>query len=246
MYVLNRLVKMCLEEDNDIKRILSTYFIRNANVNLSLQKCIDDTGVSKSAIYSFFSEAGFKSFKRFLRDINEEVLLFQYQIKNAHFDYLKDYHFDDYAIKQFISTIKKANHVYFYGNQTELNYFLEIFLYLIQKGYDVKNLNSWNLNRANTLLDDLKQNDVLIIMESHYRLGIYYDQIAIHPNMIDLDKVGEGQYHKYFIGKKDVNDISSFSQFHILSLDKEFDNKNDFGLLLMNKYLMSFIKESED
>lgn len=243
MYILNRLEKMCLEEVNDIKRILSTYFLRNADKPITLQKCIKDTGVSKSAIYTFFSETGFKSFKGFLKAIYEEVALLEYYSKNQNYDFHKDFHFVEPLIFNLIEKIRKADNIYFYGNQKEINLFQDTMLFLIRKGYNVKILNIWNVNVANDMLDTLKSNDVFIIVDTNYRLNVFYDVGAVNPNIIDLDKVNYGEYHKFYIGKKNIEENSTQIGFGIIYMDKKLETVPNIGLLLLDKYIASLLKE---
>lgn len=242
MYVINRLEKMVLEEENDIRRILATYFLTNINTSLTLQKTIKDTGVSKSTIYTFFSEAGFKSFRSFTRTINDEYLLLEYSHQND-MDYKKDLQFDKIHINNLVGDINHANNIYFYGNQKEINLFQEMTLFLIQKGLHVKNLNLWNISIANKMLDNLKDNDILIIIDTGYRLNNYYDMGAVSPNMIDLDKVNQGYYNKYYIGKRNIEENNTQLGFEIIYMDKKLENISSIGLLLLDKYITSILRK---
>lgn len=242
MYVLNRLERMILEEDNDIKRILAAYFIQNASKPLSLQKCIDETGVSKSAIYNFFSEAGFKSFKRFLRILNEENILMEYHSRNQKYDFMNDFEFDVEHIKTLVNKIKKADNIYFYGNQKEINLFQETIFILVQKGYNIKSLNVWNVDNANRMLDNLKENDIFIIIDTSYRLNVYFDMRAVNPNMIDLDKVNDSQFQKFYIGKRNIEENTTQVGFNIIYMDKRLENMTNIGLLLLDKYISTLLK----
>lgn len=239
MYVLSKLQRMCLEEENDIKRILSKYFIINANKNISLQKCIVDTGISKSAIYGFFSEAGFKSFRSFLRVVQEEMNLKEYYIRNADYSNLKDFHFDDSVIYKLINKVRYADNVYFYGNQNEINLFQDLILLLIKYKYNARNLNVWNIEIANHMLDSLKENDVLVVVDSKNKLDDLFDNSVVNPNVIDFYKINDASYNKFFIGKS-VSEKTNYFHFDIIPIEKRFGDNSDIGILLLIKY-MSFV-----
>lgn len=236
-------MKMSLEDENDIKRILATYFLKDFDKSLTLQKCIVDTGISKSAIYSFFSEAGFKSFKLFLRAILDEKNLLEYDLNKSKLK--KENYFNEASVKELLNMIKKSKSIYFYGNQEEIDLFKSSILLLIQKGHNVKNINVWNLEYTNNILDYLKSDDILIIVDTNYRLSSYYDMATLNSNIIDMNKINSGNYHKFYIGKRNIDDTSKKNDFNIIHIEKGDTSTSHLGLLHFDRYLSFLLKESE-
>ena len=242
MYIIDQLVKMSIEDNNDIKRILSSYFLRNAHYSLTLQNCIKDTGISKSAIYNFFNEAGFNSFKEFTRILHEESIIFNYHTHHFNFDLKEQIKFDEKILINFVNKLKQAKKIYLYGNQKEINLFQDTILVLIQQGHSVRNLNKWDINYINSMISHLKVNDVLIIIDTNYRLNVYYDIQAVNPNMINLDKVNVGKYQKFYIGKRNIEVRQIQNDFEMICIDNEYKNVNSIWVMVLDKYVSKYLR----
>lgn len=236
MYTYDRLYKLCSE--NSSESDIAHYLLKNSShINrLSIKKIREDLGVSKSSLHRFYSNGGYNSFKNLIFVLNEEVenkkFIFTHSIKHKDCcsEAPNEIIFDNHQINLLIKKIFRAEHVVLYGNSSEI-FLKNLWQYLFYHHVDISFLDIWNLNKVYDILDNLKENDIFIMVETSWRIqGIYESSLNQH-HMINLSKVNDYSFQKFYIGKADCDQYLNYYNINVPCKNAQTSSK---ALKLLN------------
>lgn len=243
MYILEKLQRV--SEYIGKERVdgeLARYFIENINQisTINLQKCIKDTGVSKAAIHRFYSKAGFESFREFITVIAKEfkdaqsfnISTKQYQEQLT--QYINKIHFDDQQLTMFTTKLLSAKKIVLYGQQKYIDNLTHMINVLRNKDKSIFSLNSWNMENVYEEIKELKENDVLIIIETTLNVQNMYESSMNKKYMLNLDKINNYACHKFYIGE---SNCMKFNDYHNIKINKGNEDMMTIGLYLLDNAL---------
>lgn len=230
MYTLNKLENMAmLFGNNNIDGILASYFIHSLDElsHMTLQKCMNDTGVSKASLNRFYKKAGFNNFKNFISVLMEENRKFSLSSNDYIYDlilYLQDSSFDSTEIKKFVDHLKIAKQVMFYGNQSEIDCFRYTTHILREKGITVSYLNMWEIDAVYEKINNLKSNDIFVIVDSSYNIQ-NLNEVSINNNyLVTINQLKERDFKKFYIGEVYTENHIGFETIKVPDSKDEYKN----------------------
>lgn len=230
MYTLNKLENMAmLFGTNNIDGILASYFIHSLDElpHMTLQKCMNDTGVSKASLNRFYKKAGFNNFKNFISVLIKE----NRNISFSNDDYisqlilfLQDYHFDKEQIRKFAQHLLKAKRVMFYGNQKEMEC-LEYTTNILRKNkIEVTYLNMWEIEMLFNQLKRLKEKDILIIIDTSFNIQNLSEMSISNNYLINIHELRNSDFLKFYIGEANVDNYLGFENVKVPNSKEEYKN----------------------
>lgn len=216
MYTYEKLYRLCSESssDSDIAHYLLTHL--DSLEHLTIKKIVADVGISKASLHRFFNKGGYESFKDLITILDEEVKqkrkfnVNYKQYQNNMCLSIKDTKFDEHQIKLLIQRIKKAKKVVFYGNAWQISCFKRFSFYLFNQGIDIILLDRWNLNEIYQILESLESTDVFIMVEVAWTIQILYENSVNVQHVINLQRVNDYQFYKFFIGEANCDKYLDF------------------------------------
>lgn len=249
MLVLEKLEKMSdFIGKSRIDGELAQYFLENLDriSSINLQRCIKDTGISKATIHRFYSKAGFESFADLTTTLSKELNELEYlhsNTKNYHqqvIEYCNKCQFHQTQIKNFIYTITKANQVLLYGTQRATEHLFHTLYFLKKQHIRVSSLSSWDISNTMEKIEQLKENDVLIIIGTSLNVQNMYEQSMNKKYMLNLYKINSLCFHKFYIGESNCD---QWNGFYNIKIPSNNDDLMLIGLDLLDNVLYSKLKE---
>lgn len=214
----------------------------NHSLDLSLQKCIKDTGVSRSVVYSFFKEAGFNSFNEFIRVVHEEDVVENFNLKNLKNNLRDIVNLDIKQIDFLVNKMLKANKIMFYGKNKEISLLNNTIKYLRNKNKEIIFLNVWNRELVDNLIEELDTIDVFIVVDTEVRIRYFYDLCLLNANMPNMEYIRKCGFNKFYIGKN-RDDDSYQLDFHIIKSPENVFNSKEINLLALDDYICSILRK---
>ncbi|WP_027088461.1 MurR/RpiR family transcriptional regulator [Thomasclavelia saccharogumia] len=219
MYIIDKLKMVNNTAQTDsIEFILSKYFLKNL-LNLkkvSLKRISLETGLSKSTVIRFCQRAGFSGFTVFIDELSLEALELNNILKSyQHMDLIIYENIKADFIKQcknqlredvyhnFLDLIKNSSKILFYGHNKYISCFHLSTSYLLMMGKDVIDNMCWDIKKQNLLFSDLKENDLIIIVEPYMNWRNYKELLTI--TMDALQNLNDSKAKIAFIGQ-DTNE----------------------------------------
>lgn len=247
MYTLDKLKNMSILLGNEtVEGELATYFINNLDKlsTMTLQKCINDTGISKASIHRFYSKAGFINFKNFINVLNDET-----KGKNS-------IHFSEYISKvenicqnitlsvidqsKLIKQLINAKQIVIYANIRDMYQLSSTISYLREHNKHVYSLNKWNIEHNYERLKSLNEEDVLIIINYSMNIQNYYEQSINNEYLLNLERIRQHSYYKFYIGQ---GNIEKYLGFKIIKLPHHQEELFPIILNLLDKYICEQLKK---
>lgn len=232
MYTYERLYRLCGENSNESD--IAHYLLKNSSsiARLSVKKIKEDLGISKSSLHRFYNSGGYSSFKNLISILNEEIenkkFIFKYSI-----NYKENYSatpavtiFNNRQIEIFIKKLSNTKHVVFYGNSFKIFFFKNLCQYLFYCDVDVSFLDIWNLNKVYSILENLKENDIFIMVETSWRIQGIYESSLNQSHIINLSIVNEYPFQKFYIGKADCDQYLNYYNINVPCKDEETASKS--------------------
>lgn len=247
MYTLDKLKSMSILLGNEtVDGDLATYFINHIDhlSTMTMQKCIHDTGISKASIHRFYSKAGFINFKNFINVLREEskTLHFhsfhQYTTKVDNF--IHHYDFSQFDSSSLFSSFKDANTIVIYANLREIYNLGSTISFLRSMNKKVIALNKWNIQSNYEVLESLKENDVFLIINTIMNIQNYYEMSINNDYLINLEKINDYHFHKYYLGQ---GNCDLFLDFSILKLPDYGEDVSVILINLLDKYICEKISK---
>ena len=188
---------------------------------------MNDTGVSKASLNRFYKKAGFNNFKNFISVLMEENRKFSFSSNDYIHDlilYLQEVSFDSTEITNFVDHLKKAKQVMFYGNQGEIDCFRYTTHILRKSGITVSYLNMWEIDVIYEKINDLKSNDMFIIVDSSYNIQ-NLNEVSINNNyLVTINQLKERDFNKYYIGEVYTENHIGFETIKVPDSKDEYRN----------------------
>lgn len=249
MYILEKLQRVSEYIGKDrVDGELAQYFLENIKhiSSITLQKCIKDTGISKAAIHRFYSKAGFESFREFITVIDKEfkdtqsfhISTKQYQEQLI--QYINNINFDDQQLSLFTNKLLLADNILLYGQQKYIDGLSHMINILINKDKNIFSLNSWNMDNVYKTIEELKENDVLVIVETTMNVQNMYESSMNKKYMLNLDKINDYACHKFYVGE---SNCTNFNDYHNLKIMKGNEDMMIIGLYLFDNIMCQRLKE---
>ena len=244
MYTYERLCHLCRNNDNEGD--IAHYILKNIDHldKITVSKIVNDTGISKASIHRFYHKGGYVNFKDFISTLNDEIK--QKQLLNVNYDKYKKHmitcfqkvNFSNIQIQLLAESIKNASKVVFYGNTLEISCMQSLLLYLYTHQIDVIYLDIWDIENAYQTLCLLKENDVFIMIESLWRIQLIYENSITKSHMLNLQKVNDYSFKKFYIGEADCDEYLTF---HNVALSHCYDYMSYLSLHLLDQKLKSIL-----
>lgn len=232
MYTYERLCDLCKYNNNESE--IAHYLLKHLDSleNLTVSKFVKDTGISKASLHRFYNKAGYSSFKNLISILNDEVN--ERRLINTEFNTYKkkintcisQIDFDIQQIEYFISQLKKAKKVVFYGNSLEISYMKELQFYLFSHHIDVIYLNRWDITNCYHILQELLDEDVFIMIETSWRIQLIYENSIINTHILNLDTINKLPFQKFYIGEADCQQYYTYHNIKISYSDLSFISLN--------------------
>lgn len=247
MYTLDKLKNMSILLGNDtVDGELATYFINNLN-NLStmtLQKCINETGISKASIHRFYSKAGFINFKNFINVLNEESKEFYSNglenYINKIVEFTNNYDFSLIDKSGLFNKLKKADKIIIYANLRDVYNFGSTISKLRSMNKKVISLNKWNIESNYEVIKDLKEDDVFIIINTSMNIQNYHENSINNLYLLSFEKINEYKLNKFYIGQANKNDYLGFN---LIKLPDYGEEISIVIISILDKYICEKISE---
>ncbi len=206
MYLIDRLRKMNeLLDNNSIDKELAQYLLNHLNQNMTLQKCISDTLISKASIHRFYSKAGFDSFKNLVHTLYIENNDFYFQdyhnLEDKLNKYIENYDLSQKNIDLLIKQILECKRVAFYGNQKEIDALSNLIHYFNNHHIETYSLNTWNIESAYERVKYLEEDDIFIVVDTTMRIQNMYEMGMNHNYLINLELLNLLPCQKFYIGE---------------------------------------------
>lgn len=225
MYTYERLRQLCKYDNNESD--IAYYLLNHLDSleNLTMSKIVRDTGISKASIHRFYSKGGYLNFKDLVLTLNDEIkekqlVNFDYnQYKKKMISYIEMNDFDESQIQYLIDSIKKAKHIIFYGNTSEIMCLQELQFYLFLNHIQVIFLDKWDLKSCYQLLDSFLSEDVFIMVESSWHIQLIYENSIVNSHILSLDVVNQMPFQKFYIGQADCLQYHTFKNIKIAHND---------------------------
>lgn len=241
MYTLDKLKNMSILLGNDtVDGELATYFINNLN-NLStmtLQKCINETGISKASIHRFYSKAGFINFKNFINVLNEESKEFYSNglenYINKIVEFTNNYDFSLIDKSGLFNKLKKADKIIIYANLRDIYNFGSTISYLRTQNKKVISLNKWNIEANYDCIKNLNDNDVFIIINTSMNIQNYHEMSTNHEYLLNIDILNEMHFNKFYIGHSNKN---RYLDFELIKLPDYGEEISIVIINILDKYI---------
>ena len=232
MYTYERLCDLCRYDNNESE--IAHYLLKHLDSleSLTVSKFVKDTGISKASLHRFYNKGGYTSFKNLISILNDEV--YQKQSLNMKFAVYKEkmqtgiqqMDFDIQQITYFISKIKRAEKVVFYGNSSEISCLKELIFYLFSHHIDVVYLDRWDMKSCYQILKDLSEKDVFIMVETSWRIQLIYENSIINAHILNLDTVNKLPFQKFYIGEANCQQYYTYHNIKISYSDISFISLN--------------------
>lgn len=227
MYIIDKLQKLYeIEGISQIDGELAYYLLTHLKEmkSMTLQKCIQDTGISKASIHRFYSKAKFPSFK----DLTKEIYREYHLLENKNFEMLPtNLPFENTLDVSHIQSLAKhminASKILFYGNQEEMNILSNTFDALRKHNKMFKSLMNWNYSIMMDEIESLKENDLLVIIDTSMKIHMFNEATLNQADMIKLSHLKDFPFHKYYIGDGMNNDYG-FETIQLLLTHKQMKN----------------------
>lgn len=242
MYTYERLLKLCGQESNysDIARYLLMHM--NSLNHLKVKKVVEELGISKASLHRFYHQGGYSSFKDLLLSLDEEIKIklissqdMSYSVEPLH-DIIDCQNIDD-----FIKQIKHASQIAFYGNEREIIFFSKMIFYLFSVHCDVMMLNRLDLSKCYDILERFHPNDLFIMVESSWRIQGIYEKSLNTSHMLNLEKINEFPFIKFYIGEADTD---QWQEFHNIKVPYGYYHSTPLYLEHLDDYIYQhMIKE---
>lgn len=221
MYTYERLCNLdkCGNSDSEIAHYLLMHLDKLDH--LSVSQFVKDTGISKSTLHRFYSKGGYISFKSLLSELDDEIK--QKRMININdskinvTDHEFHFSFDKKQLHNLVKKIKTAHKVVFYGNTSEIACLKELQFYCHMNQKDVIYLDVWDMSSCYHVLDEMKEDDVLIMVETSWHIHLLYENSIVHKDMLNLDTINGLSFHKFYIGEAETSQYLSFQNIKISS-----------------------------
>lgn len=229
MYTLNKLENMAMLFGNSIDGILASYFIHSLDdlPQMTLQKCMKDTGVSKASLNRFYKKASFNNFKNFISVLMKENRKLSFPDKDYIEDlilFLQDYHFDKEQINELVKELINAKQILFYGNQKEMSC-LEYTTHILRKNkIKVTYLNMWEIEMIYNQLKTLKKEDIFIIIDTSFNIQNLSEMSISNNYLINIHELRNSDFLKFYIGEANVDNYLGFKNIKIPNSKEEYKN----------------------
>lgn len=242
MYIIDKLQKLKDYSDNGcIESVLSCYLLEHLKdiEYISLQRCMKETGVSKSSVHRFFSSGGFDSFKELIEALYKEIAEeFDNNQSSIHSHFYLDNIFNIEEIILLSKMIQKSNKVFFYGSQKEIDKLQYLIRYLRIEGKQFSCLNIWNINKAYERLQELQQHDLLLLVDTSLKIQNLYELSVNNKDILSIDDIMGHRYNKVFIGNSDGRNFGKITTVRL-------DRSDVIGLEKMDLCLYNQLKRGK-
>lgn len=249
MYILDRLQNMSILIGNEsVDGELATYFVNNVHKldKMTLQKCMKDTRISKASIHRFYSKAGFINFKNFINVLSEETKGNTERSFNVYKskmnELINEYDFDQIDNSSIVKRLKKAEQIFIYSNIRDMYSFTSTINYLRSHNKKVVSLNKWEVSISQEILETLKENDVLIIINDTINIQNYHEMSMNNEYLLNIDNIKASSFHKYYIGLGNKN---SYLGFEIIKIPDCGEELSFIIMNLLDKYLYQKLSEEK-
>lgn len=244
MYIIDRLfiTQQSCKEDNDSE--LANYFLKNLNrlSSISATMCVKESHVSKASLNRFYIKGGFKNYKDFIYELCHEYqrICLNGDEKENHFNNGEQMTFSKEVISQFVKDIKQAKRVYFYGRIKDIHSLEYLHYYFIKNAIKIIHLLQWDTKWNSQKIEELKEDDILIVIDSQYSLSVLKEKSVIQSDMLKLIDIDNKKFKKYFIGI-DSQHFTTFQTLATFQSRNSFTNKTE--LLYLDKQIVQSLEE---
>lgn len=224
MYTYARLCNLSRFDNSDSD--IAHYLLMHLDVldHLTVSQFVKDTGISKSTLHRFYSKGGYISFNSLLSELDDEIK--QKRLVNLNdTNRYKSYkinseiqnRFDKKQLSHLVKKIIRANKVVFYGNTSEIAELKDLQFYCHLHQIDVIYLDVWDMNYSYHVLDEMKEDDVFIMVETSWHIHLLYENSIVHRDMLNLDTINSLYFQKFYIGEAETSEYLSFQNIKISS-----------------------------
>ncbi len=249
MYALDKLYQ--LQERYGMETTegeLANYFINHLSCisRVSLQKCIDETGISKATIHRFYTKNGFNGFKDLTStlaveyQIMKQKMLVSQQYKNNLQLVLHEFSIDDDLMSSLVNKLMQAQTIIFYGNPDETTYLRKTIAFLRGMKKKIYILNVWDQNIIQKGIDSLSENDAFIIVETSIKLQYMFEMALTHNELFNIHILENYSFSKIYIGEESQQIHQDFLN---IGLPYYQENVRDFELLLLDYMIVEKLQE---
>lgn len=245
MYIIGKLQKLYdVEGKSQLDGELACYFLSHLKdmKNMTLQKCIHETGISKASIHRFYNKAGFMNFKDMTSEILKEYTLLPILQDFSFHSSMNNMLFNDKQIHQFSQYLLKSQNVYFYGYHQDIEALTSSINILRKKGIIVRELLAWNRNELLESLYHLQVNDVFIIIDVFKKIQMFHEASINQSDTLKLNDLQQLLCHQYYIGESLQK---KYHNIQVIQIDNQENNSRLLVTSLLDMKLSYYLLQGE-
>lgn len=245
MYVIDKLQKMYdVEGKTQLDGELAFYFLKHLKEmkTMNLQKCMQETGISKASIHRFYNKAGFQNFKDMINEIMKEYALLSISQYSSFSENNFSWLFKDSQLINLSQCLLKSENVYFYGCHQDIESLSSTINILRKNGIVVRELLVWNQTELLESLHYLNQNDVLIIIDVFKKIQMFHEASINQSDMLKISDLQQLSCFQYYIGEASQDEYHGFQ---IVQINNQKNAPRPFVLALLDTKLSHLIFQGE-